>query len=197
MSVSVIVSASSPLSGWLISKSSRFTPIRLAYEGSTACSTSTNAARPPARCALAITLSMSVVLPLLSGPNTSVTRPRGIPPTPSARSSDNAPVGITGMFTRAVSSPKRMIEPEPYCFSMAASAACRFLSFSALALLAASFSLVSTFVSSPFAGITKSPVSLALPVCASKVYCKSNLRDEAGSQINGWPLPATSRTPYS
>src|SRR3954452_19850693 len=40
-------------------------------------------------------------------------RPRGIPPTPSARSSDSAPVGIASTRTIASSSPMRMIEPLP------------------------------------------------------------------------------------
>src|ERR1035437_10267447 len=47
-----------------------------------------NAARPPAFWALAITCSINVVLPEDSGPKISMTRPRGMPPTPSARSTD-------------------------------------------------------------------------------------------------------------
>ena len=40
-------------------------------------------------------------------------RPRGTPPTPSARSSDSAPVGIAATWTRMESSPIFMIEPGP------------------------------------------------------------------------------------
>jgi hypothetical protein len=38
--------------------------------------------------------SVSVVLPEDSGPKISMTRPRGMPPTPSAISSPSEPVGI-------------------------------------------------------------------------------------------------------
>jgi len=41
-----------------------------------------------------MTWSASVVFPEDSGPKISVTRPRGIPPTPSAWSSSSDPVGI-------------------------------------------------------------------------------------------------------
>ena len=41
-----------------------------------------------------MTCWQTVVLPLDSGPKISVIRPRGIPPTPSARSSAIEPVGI-------------------------------------------------------------------------------------------------------
>ena len=49
-------------------------------------------------------------------------RPRGTPPTPSARSSESDPVEIaaTGIF---VSSPMRMIAPLPNAFSICPSAA--------------------------------------------------------------------------
>src|SRR5918997_554173 len=56
---------------------------------------------------------MSVVLPDDSGPNTSTMRPRGTPPTPSARSSDSAPVGTAATRTWAASSPIFMIDPAP------------------------------------------------------------------------------------
>ena len=68
VSVSQMVSASSPLSGCETSRSSRFTPSFLAYAGSSACSTSMNAARPPAFCALATMCNINVVLPEDSGP---------------------------------------------------------------------------------------------------------------------------------
>ncbi len=53
-----------------------------------------NAAMPPRCCASAMTCWQRVVLPDDSGPKISVIRPRGIPPTPSARSSAIEPVGI-------------------------------------------------------------------------------------------------------
>src|SRR5919198_976039 len=56
---------------------------------------------------------MSVVLPDDSGPKISTMRPRGKPPTPSARSSDSAPDGMADTLTAASSSPMRMIEPLP------------------------------------------------------------------------------------
>ena len=46
-SISAIFSASSPLDGWLTSRLSRSTPMRLAQLGSRACSASMNAATPP------------------------------------------------------------------------------------------------------------------------------------------------------
>ena len=68
MSVSMMLRASSPLSGWETRRSSRFTPTTRAYLGSRACSTSMKAARPPLRWASAITLKQNVVLPEDSGP---------------------------------------------------------------------------------------------------------------------------------
>ena len=50
-SISAISSACSPVSGWLTSRSSSFTPSFAAYDGSSACSASMNAATPPAFCA--------------------------------------------------------------------------------------------------------------------------------------------------
>src|ERR1035441_10711255 len=50
------------------------------------------AAMPPAFCASAITCSAMVVFPEDSGPKTSLMRPRGKPPTPSAASSEIEPV---------------------------------------------------------------------------------------------------------
>src|SRR3954468_20630606 len=84
-----------------------------------------NATTPPFFCASASTCWHSVVLPEDSGPKISVIRPRGIPPTPSARSSAIDPVGIasTCCFSEV---PSFMIEPRPNCFSierMAASTA--------------------------------------------------------------------------
>ena len=56
---------------------------------------------------------MSVVLPEASGPKISTTRPRGNPPTPSARSSESAPVGMAETLTANASSPIFMIDPSP------------------------------------------------------------------------------------
>src|SRR3954447_707575 len=51
-------------------------------------------------------------------------RPRGSPPTPSARSSDSAPVGTAATLTAAASSPIFMIEPAPNCRSIWVRALC-------------------------------------------------------------------------
>src|ERR1035438_5249859 len=63
-----------------------------------------------------------VVLPEDSGPKTSVTRPRGIPPTPSAASKLMEPVEITAIGTSASLEPSRTIDPLPNCFSICARA---------------------------------------------------------------------------
>src|SRR5664280_3683959 len=75
------------------------------------------AATPPRRWASAMTCWQSVVLPDDSGPNTSVTRPRGIPPTPSARSRAIDPVGMKSTCCRSAE-PSFMIDPRPNCFSI-------------------------------------------------------------------------------
>ena len=80
------------------------------------------AASPPRRCASAIMCSVTVVFPEDSGPYTSIIRPRGSPPTPSATSSGRIPVGMTSTFIFAVASPRRMIEPLPKSFSICFSA---------------------------------------------------------------------------
>src|SRR5919198_583632 len=69
-----------------------------------------NAQTPPIFCACAMISYTSVVLPEDSGPKISTIRPRGTPPTPSARSSESAPVGITETATAAASSPRRIGE---------------------------------------------------------------------------------------
>src|SRR5438270_7366656 len=64
----------------------------------------------------------SVVLPELSGPKISMTRPRGTPPIPIAASRLNEVVEIED--TSATSrSPRRMIDPLPNFFSILSSAA--------------------------------------------------------------------------
>src|SRR3984885_15587418 len=131
--MSVISSACSPVSGWDTNKSLTLTPSFSAYTGSRACSASTNAAVPPLACAEAIMARVSVVLPEDSGPNISITRPRGMPPTPSAMSRPNEPVGIESTSYVAPASPKRMTEPLPNCFSIWLNAAARaFLRFSSM-----------------------------------------------------------------
>ena len=75
------------------------------------------ATTPPLRCASARTCWQSVVLPDDSGPKISVIRPRGMPPTPSARSSAMEPVGMASTCCRS-GEPSFMIEPRPNCFSM-------------------------------------------------------------------------------
>src|SRR3990172_8629282 len=89
-----------------------------------------NAATPPRFWASAMTCWQTVVLPDDSGPKISVTRPRGMPPTPRAMSRDIDPVGIasTAMLD---DSPNRMMEPSPHRFvisSRACSRACFFSS---------------------------------------------------------------------
>ena len=91
-SISAIFSASSPDDGWLTSRLSRSTPMRLAQPGSRACSASMKAATPPCFWALATQCRATVVLPLDSGPKISMTRPRGRPVPPRAMSRLSAPV---------------------------------------------------------------------------------------------------------
>ena len=76
-----------------------------------------NAATPPFCWACATACKAIVVLPLDSGPNNSMIRPRGKPLPPSARSSDRAPVEIpsTSMWDP---SPSFMIAPAPNVFSI-------------------------------------------------------------------------------
>ena len=81
-----------------------------------------NAAMPPRFCASAMTCWQTVVLPDDSGPKISVIRPRGIPPTPRARSSAIEPVGTESTDCRSAD-PSFMIEPRPNCFSIARIAA--------------------------------------------------------------------------
>src|SRR3984893_2356191 len=77
--------------------------------------------------------SVSVVLPDDSGPKISMTRPRGMPPTPSAMSSPKEPVGMESTSYVAPASPRRMTEPLPNCFSIWLNAAARaFLRFSSM-----------------------------------------------------------------
>ncbi|OPZ68074.1 MAG: hypothetical protein BWY81_01020 [Firmicutes bacterium ADurb.Bin467] len=94
-SASQMSSACSPLSGCETYSSSMSTPKFFAYTGSSACSASMNAAVPPRFCASAIACSASVVFPDDSGPNISMIRPRGRPPTPSAKSRFRQPDGTT------------------------------------------------------------------------------------------------------
>ena len=80
------------------------------------------ATTPPRAWASARTCWQTVVLPDDSGPKISVIRPRGMPPTPSARSSAIEPVGMVSRtcFSR---DPSFMIAPRPNCFSIVARAA--------------------------------------------------------------------------
>src|SRR5512140_2413179 len=80
------------------------------------------AATPPRRWASAMMCWQTVVLPEDSGPKISVIRPRGIPPTPSARSRAIEPVEMTSTAWRSFE-PSFMIEPRPNCFSIARIAA--------------------------------------------------------------------------
>ena len=68
-------------------------------------------------------------------------RPLGSPPTPSATSSDSEPVGITSTC-KLFWSPKRMMEPLPYIFSIwpIAASMARFLSSAGAAVGIGAFS---------------------------------------------------------
>src|SRR2546425_7587146 len=142
-SVSAISSACSPVSGCETRRSSVWTPSFFAYPRSRACSASINAATPPAFCASAITCKESVVLPEASGPKISITRPRGKPPTPSARSSPNDPDEMAGTSAGISAVPSLMMAPFPYCFSIweSAKSSARFLS---------SFSIVRSAIAPSF-----------------------------------------------
>ena len=100
-----------------------------------------NATTPPRACASARTCWQTVVLPDDSGPKISVIRPRGMPPTPSARSSAIEPVGIVSRtsFSR---DPSFMIAPRPNCFSIVARAASTALLRSAVLRSAARSSVI-------------------------------------------------------
>ena len=110
--ISAISRACSPLSGWETSKLSMSTPSFCAYSASRACSASMKAAVPPAFWAWAMIDKDRVVLPEDSGPKTSMTRPRGTPPMPMAKSTASEPVGIAAM-PRISCWPRRMMAPLP------------------------------------------------------------------------------------
>src|SRR5476651_2036276 len=68
-----------------------------------------------------------------------MTRPRGTPPTPSARSSEIDPVEIDWMScTSGSSAPRRISAPLPNCFSMFATASSSAFSFSTFATVSSS-----------------------------------------------------------
>src|SRR5206468_1873668 len=72
----------------------------------------------------------NVVLPLDSGPNISITRPRGKPPTPSAASNESEPDEMASSAAVLSSPPSRIIEPLPNCFSICDTARSRARDFS-------------------------------------------------------------------
>ena len=88
-----------------------------------------NAATPPAFWASAATCKESVVLPDASGPYISITLPLGTPPIPNARSIDNAPVDIAGIFL-ILSAPSFINEPSPNCFSICSKTVSSFFALS-------------------------------------------------------------------
>jgi len=77
----------------------------------------------------------------LAGPKISVILPRGMPPTPSARSSAIEPVGIESTCCRSAE-PSFMIAPRPNCFSIADRAASTALPRSASARSAVRSSVI-------------------------------------------------------
>ena len=93
------------------------TPSRLHHAGSSACSASMNAATPPFCWAWATACRAIVVLPLDSGPNSSMIRPRGNPLPPKRQVQRQGPVEIpsTSMWDP---SPSFMIAPAPNVFSI-------------------------------------------------------------------------------
>src|SRR5438128_5947920 len=98
------------------------------------------AAVPPAFWASAIVCNMSVVFPDDSGPKISMTRPRGSPPVPSARSSPSEPDGMTGTSGGGASvAPSFMMDPLPNCFSIWAIASSMARFFSSRSAIAFSF----------------------------------------------------------
>src|SRR2546427_1187194 len=98
------------------------------------------AAVPPVFWASAIVCSMSVVFPDDSGPKISMTRPRGSPPVPSARSSPSEPDGMTGTSGGGASvAPSFMMDPLPNCFSIWAIASSMARFFSSRSAIAFSF----------------------------------------------------------
>src|SRR5688572_5642553 len=90
---------------------------------------------------------MRVVLPEDSGPKISTMRPRARPPTPSARSSEMAPVEMALTLTAKASSPIFMIEPAPNWRSICPTALCSADS-RALAAFSCSLSMVKPFLAS-------------------------------------------------
>src|SRR5262245_23788442 len=105
-----------------------------------------NATTPPRAWASARTCWQTVVLPDDSGPKISVMRPRGMPPTPSARSSAIEPVGIVSR-TSLSRDPSFMIAPRPNCFSIVANAASTALPRSAEARSADRSSVIAIYPS--------------------------------------------------
>ena len=67
---------------------------------------------PPAFCTSAMACRARVVFPDDSGPKTSITRPRGSPLTPSARSRPTEPLDTT-VTGSGSASPSRMMLPLP------------------------------------------------------------------------------------
>src|SRR5436305_2904676 len=151
-----------------------------------------NAHIPPVLCASASVWYSSVVLPDDSGPKTSTMRPRGMPPTPSARSSDRAPVGIAATRTAASSSPILMIEPLPKARSIWPSAPFSAAS-RALAAFSCSFSSLSIWLFSSKSG-SKGSVrsgSDALKTRSLRL-CDFSVTSELKARRHGWVRPRDS-----
>ena len=94
--------------------------------------TETQLLRAPLFCTSATICRATVVLPLDSGPYTSMIRPFGTPPSPSAISRLREPVGIVSIFIFAPESPSFITEPFPYAFSICVNAASNAFSLSSL-----------------------------------------------------------------
>src|SRR5262245_60804531 len=124
------------------------------------------AATPPRRWASAMTCWQTVVLPDDSGPKISVIRPRGMPPTPSARSRAMEPVGMDSTCWRSCE-PSFMIEPRPNCFSIARIAASTALPRSPFARAALRSSVIAMVRSLLIAPETGRPTDPDRPVAGS------------------------------
>ena len=130
---STISKACSAVSGCAMSIDSMSTPHFAAYSGSSACSASIYATVPPSFWADAAIWKANVVFPADSAPNISMTRPRGTPPMPNAKSSESDPVGNASYSPWALAaSPRSMIAPLPKSRSILSRASSRAFCFSAI-----------------------------------------------------------------
>ena len=126
-----------------------------------------------------MTVRARVVLPELSGPKISTTRPRGSPRPPSAISRLSAPLEIDGI-TGTVSLSRRMIDPLPKFFSICPTAASSALDFAVRALSSAGVNFAAGLgAAAGFASFT-SLISLLTSLLTSTRESDALLAAEAG-----------------